>query len=196
MKPRLYSYVAILLASAVLVFSCKKGDTGPAGPAGPAGSAGAAGAAGPKGDTGTANVIYSAWTDVVFKVDTLHDLPDPTAIDTIDYSATITAPKITSDVLAKGQVTVYINVGSAASPVVFPLPYNDLAHGSALSISPLFALGQIVLISNAPNDYVGTYTQSGVKYQQYRYVIIPGGVPASVNTKNYNSIKNYFKLPD
>jgi hypothetical protein len=61
-----------LLASLVLITfiftQCQKGDVGPAGPAGPTGAAGAAGspgATGPKGDTGTANVIYSPWLDVL-----------------------------------------------------------------------------------------------------------------------------------
>jgi hypothetical protein len=192
MKPRLYSYVAILLASAVLVYSCKKGDTGPAGPAGPAGTAGAAGPQGPKGDTGTANVIYSAWLDAAFQVaDTAHDLPDPNAVDTLDYLATFNAPKLTATILNQGVVKVYFNFGSAASPHIIELPFTDFVLG--LNFSTQFVPGTIGVFCNLP---LSTTTSNGAKIQQVRYVIIPGGVPASVNTKDYTTVKNYFKLPD
>src|SRR5688572_13718665 len=92
-----------LLASLVVITfiftQCQKGDTGPAGPAGPAGAAGAAGpagATGPKGDTGTANVIYSPWLDVVYEADTIHN---GAVIDTLWWLAQITAAKLTQTIL-------------------------------------------------------------------------------------------------
>jgi len=191
MKPRLYSYVAIVLASAVLVFSCKKGDTGPAGPAGPAGANGNAGAPGPKGDTGTANVIYSAWLDVALQPVTI-DTGTPAKLDTLYWVGAIVAPKLTSAVISKGQISVYINAGSAANPDVFPLPYTDIIF-RGLDVQVDYVVDSIYITASFD---AGTQTQGGVKTQQYRYVIIPGAVPASADKKDYNSIKNYFKLPD
>lgn len=191
MKPRLYSYLAIVLASAVLVYSCKKGDTGPAGPAGPAGAAGAAGAPGPKGDTGTANVIYSAWTDVSY-TPIITDTGTPAKPDTLYYLGYILAPKLTSDVISKGEISTYFNANTAASPDVFPLPYTDILF-RGLTIQVDYLVDTIYL---SANFNASTSTQSGVKFGQYRYIIIPGSVPASANKKDYNSIKNYFKLPD
>ncbi|HTI93049.1 MAG TPA: hypothetical protein VL727_20765 [Puia sp.] len=192
MKPRLYSYAAIVLASAVLVFSCKKGDTGPAGPAGPAGANGTAGAAGPKGDTGTANVIYSAWTDVAFQPVTTPDTVVQGRLDTLYYVGAIVAPKLTANIISKGQILVYLNAGSAADPFIYPLPYTDILF-AGLTIQVNYVVDSIYL---AANFNASTQTVSGVKVQQYRYVITPGSVPASADKKDYNSIKNYFKLPD
>jgi len=189
MKPRLYSYVAIVLASAVLVFSCKKGDTGPAGPAGPAGANGNAGAPGPKGDTGTANVIYSAWMDGSFTPETYQDPTTPSKLDTLDFADTLLAPKITNAILTSGDIKVYFNYGSASAPDIIPVPYTDVF----LNISVEFQPGKILLYSSAN---ISTVTNNGVKLGQWRYVIIPGSVPASVNTKDYTTVKNYFKLPD
>ncbi len=188
MKPKLYSCLAIVLFAAIFVISCKKGDTGPAGPAGPAGAAGAAGAAGPKGDSTTANVTYSAWTDVTFTqaVDPVAD----TAITGL-YFGYIVAPKLTADVISKGQITTYINLGSAASPDIFTLPYTDIIF-QGVSIVPDYVVDTIYLTANVD---ASTTTSGGVKGLQFRYVIIPGTKPASVNTKDYNSVKNYFKLP-
>lgn len=191
MKPKLYSCLAIVLFAAIFVISCKKGDTGPAGPAGPAGAAGATGAQGPKGDSTTANITYSAWLSATFAVDTLHDLPDPAAIDTIDWSTVITAPKLTTTILSQGLVKVYWNLGSAAAPQIVELPYTDFVFG--LNITTQFIVGKIGIFANAN---LSTQTVSGTLVGQFRYVLVPGTTPASVNLKDYSAVKNYFKLPD
>ena len=190
MKPKLHSYVAIVLASAVLVFSCKKGDTGPAGPAGPAGQNGTAGPQGPKGDSGSANVIYSAWMDGSFVPDlVIQDPNDNTKLDTLEWADTLNAPKLTSAILNQGSIKVYFNAGTATNQLVIPVPYSDVF----INISAQFVVGKIFLYSSQD---LSTQVISGAKAGQWRYVIIPGSVPASVNTKDYNSVKNYFKMPD
>ncbi|MDQ6845768.1 MAG: collagen-like protein, partial [Bacteroidota bacterium] len=117
----------MLLFLITIVFAnCKKGDTGPAGPAGANGANGATGPTGPqgpKGDTGTANVIYSPWLDVAFLADTVHN---GTIIDTLGYYAHIAAAKLDTNILARGEMKVYLNLGSAATPHVVPLPYFDI----------------------------------------------------------------------
>lgn len=196
MKPRLYSYLAIALSAAVLIVACKKGDTGPAGPAGPTGAAGATGPQGPKGDSATANVTYSAWTDVAFTVVTTPDTVVVGKLDTLGYVAKIVAPKLTADILTKGEIKAYVNFGSSTNPDVVPLPYTDLIT-TGVSIMPDFIVDTIYLTSNAD---ASTVTQSGVKFRQYRYILIPGTVPAAANPaikwNDYNSVKSYFKLPN
>lgn len=185
--------MAIALFAAVVVFSCKKGDTGPAGPAGPAG---AAGAQGPKGDSATANVTYSAWFDVSFTPITVADTVVVGKIDTVLWVAKVVAPKLTADILSKGQISTYINAGSTTTPDVFALPYTDILF-QGLSVVPDYAVDTIYLTANFN---AGTVTQSGVKFQQYRYILIPGTKPAALdprlNWKDYSSVQQYLNLPN
>jgi len=169
--------VFLLMAAA----SCKKGDTGPAGPAGPAGPTGATGATGAKGDTGTANVIYSPWLDVAF---TRADTSSP-------YIGTIAAPKLDANMLAKGEIKVYANLNYVSAPIVYPLPYFDGAY----IINVAFQVGTITMVSN---DNFSTGTDATGKYQQYRYILIPGGKAArsSINWNDYAEVKKYLNLKD
>ncbi|HEU4858969.1 MAG TPA: hypothetical protein VFT15_04000 [Chitinophagaceae bacterium] len=186
------TFLVSLVTIALVFTQCQKGDTGPAGPAGPAGAAGPTGAPGPKGDTGTANVIYSPWLDVEYEADTLHN---GALIDTVGYYATITAAKLTNAILNSGEIKVYVNFGTAATPVITALPYFDIY--SLLSIEAYFRLQEIFLYSDAD---VSTETVSGQKYLQYRYILIPGSVPSGrrkyVDWNNYNEVKAFLGLTD
>jgi hypothetical protein len=197
MRKNFFTMPSAFLLAVVLFFSyCSKdGDTGPAGPpgpAGPAGPAGGAGAQGPKGDTGTANVIYSAWLDVTYQPDTIKDAAG-NVIDTVGFFANIPAPKLTAAILDRGEIKVYINVGTATQQAVFPLPYYDVYFN--LNINPTYLLQNIQLYSNGN---ISTVTVSGVKRQQYRYILIPGVVPGQkapkVNWNNYNEVQQYLGL--
>jgi hypothetical protein len=147
--------------------SCKKGDTGP------------------KGDTGVANMIYSGWLDVPY----VRQVPQPG--DTV-FVATIPAPKMTKDVIDKGEIKLYINFGTAAAPDISPIPYFD---GNVI-INPDFEVGNINLVSNVN---AGTQTSAGNKYFQYRYILITGSVPArraTINWNNYAEVKEVLGLPN
>src|SRR6218665_4044595 len=106
----LLSTAGLFLAASLLLVSCSKdGSTGPAGEQGEQGPAGPAGPTGATGAAGTANVIYSAWLDVGYTADT-----DPANIkDTLGYYSIITADKLTADIVNKGEVKVYCNMGSS-----------------------------------------------------------------------------------
>jgi len=176
--------MAVILS---LVFlSCEKeGPAGPAGPAGPNGSPGPGGPAGPAGPAGTANVIYSEWLDVEFT-------PIVEEGDTLGFAATIDAPKMDNALLTNGEIKVYFNVGSAAAPAVWALPLTELVlYG--LNIYPNFEPGVITLIANVD---ASTVTTAEGKFQQYRYILIPGGVPATKapDWTNYPAVKSYLKL--
>lgn len=135
------SLLLLLLSGSVLAFThCKKGDPGATGPAGPAGPTGATGA------TGVANVIYSPWANVTF-----------TGSGT-SYSALITAPGVTQDIMDKGVVKTYFKFGTA----VYEGNYSNVPTGA--SIYQYLTVGAINLRATFAASY------------PWRYVIIPGGL--------------------
>jgi hypothetical protein len=186
----LKNFTAFALSVAILFSACKKGDTGPQGEDGPAGPAGPAGSKGDKGDAGTANVIYSGWLDVAYT-------PVVSAGDTVAWEATIPAPKLDNAMLTSGTVKVYVNAGTAAQPAVFPLPITDLYELTGLlNLNLYFTAAKIEMYGTAN---ASTFTNTaGVKQWQYRYILIPGGVPArsAINWNNYEQVKAYLELKD
>jgi hypothetical protein len=189
-KFKLFLTVCVVMASLTIV-SCKKGDTGPAGATGPAGSAGAAGATGAAGPAGTANVIYSAWLNSSFSGDTIHI---GSAIDTA-YFFDDSIPKLTSAIVANGEVKCYINFGTSANPVVSSLPYVNELNDINEKITPYFTTNIIELDAN--NDE-STFTAGDGVHNQWRYILIPGGSPArsAINWNDYAAVKKYLNLKD
>lgn len=178
------SSCCMLLAIAMLAVSCsKEGPAGAQGPAGPAGPTGAAGASGTKGDPGTANVIYSDWLDVTYQF----VVPDSV------YIANITAAKLDATILNTGEVKIYLNLSSAATPQIVPLPYVDIFSG--LYIQPFFSLNKIQLESDAN---VSTRTTNNVKSLQCRYILIPGGTHtrSAIDWNDYKQVQAYLGLKD
>ncbi|MCS3800345.1 hypothetical protein [Niastella sp. OAS944] len=155
--------------------SCKKGDDGA------------------KGDTGTANVMFSGWQDVLFNP------VKNTAGDTIAFTAEVAASKINKAILDSGTVKVYLNVGSPTTPSVFALPITDYyALAGVENINLYFSIGKINLYATGD---ASSFTDAGVKYWQYRYVIIPGGVRvpngrSALNWNDYNAVKQFYNIPD
>lgn len=187
--------LALALVVALFFSYCGKdgatGPAGPSGPAGPAGPAGGQGPQGPKGDTGVANVIYSAWLDVAYQPAAIDSSSIP--FDTLAYGAVIPAPKLTNDILNRGEIKVYINWGTAAQQEIEALPIADVFFNIFINAS--FTLNQIVLL--ADRNY-GTGTTAQGKPRQYRYILIPGVVPGqkkpNVNWNNYDEVKEYLGL--
>ena len=180
--------IPIAVIISLVFLSCEKeGPAGPAGPAGPNGAPGPGGPSGPAGPPGTANVIYSEWLDVIY--DTINDETG----ETVAFFDTIQAPKLDNAILNSGSVKVYMNWGSAAQPSVESLPLTDLVVFQGLNIYPTFEAGVITLVANAN---AGTSTVNNEKVRQYRYVLIPGGVPATKapDWNNYPAVKSYLKL--
>jgi hypothetical protein len=196
----------LFLAITMLIAACSKdGDTGPAGPAGPQGPAGTNGAAGPAGPAGPAgtsssgNIIYSAWSDVIY--DAVTDTSATNVVDTVAWVADLAAPKIVDSILQKGEIKVFANAGTTATPAIFPLPMTDVfALTGVFNINLYFTLG---LINFYSTEDASTFTLSGVKRWQYRYIIIPGGQPArpgpngkAVDWNNYKEVQQYLGLKD
>src|SRR4051812_25588018 len=99
MKKLSWGTLSVLALSVSLLFAACKGKDG---------AAGTNGTNGTNGATGTANVIYSAWLDVTFALNS-----NQTA-----YVGVITAPKIADSIVNKGDVKVYINLNPTTSPAV------------------------------------------------------------------------------
>ncbi|MFT3827393.1 MAG: collagen-like protein [Chitinophagaceae bacterium] len=163
------------------------------GDAGAKGDKGDPGATGPEGPAGAANVIYSTWLDVPFKPDTIHTSGGK--IDTIGYYSGINVPKLTLALLSTSDIKVYVNLNTAADPVIAPLPYVE---ESGIVIR-FVAYEKAVQFSS--NVDAGTYQdRQGNKILQYRYVIIPGGVAArkadNINWNDYAAVKAYLGLKD
>jgi len=177
-----------MLAIGLSITACKKGDPGPKGDKGDkgdTGAAGAAGATGAKGDPGTANVMYSNWLDLSFRLDTA----------SATYFTQIQEAKITDNFLSTGEIKVYVNLGPTDNKTVSPLPYTE---GTA-QITPFYASGIIEIDANV-NASTVTNSSTGKKYRQYRYILIPGGTglrkSTQVNWNNYDEVKAYLGLKD
>lgn len=173
----------VLVAGLMTTTSCKKGDQGP------------------KGDSAMANVYYSPWKDVGYSIDQIITYTNGTKDTT--YIAEMEAPEITKDILDKGVVKVFLNQGAdpVNQPYVTPLPYFDLLN--VISINADYFLGKIYLSANV-NASTRVRSTDNVHFNQYRYVVIPGGVKVGARTANgpavdwndYNSVKAYLNIKD
>ncbi len=154
------------------------GATGPQGPQGPAGPKGDTGPEGPegkegkkgdKGETGTANVIYSNW-----QFATLGPVGEYDGSHVA--TATISAPSLTTEMIERASVVVYVNFGGG----VDQLPYTANAgvnQGNTIAYSLVEGKIKIYRVTSgclAESCMVGLPGSL-----EYRYDIIPGGVPAS-----------------
>jgi hypothetical protein len=194
---RKMSLYALLLCGICLFGAC--GKDGDAGPKGDTGAAGPAGPAGPKGDAGEggAGIVYSDWLDVSYvPVKEETDENDNGKLDTLYLAAQINAPKLTDEILSTGDVKVFLNLGSADDKEIVALPYTIPFNGP--SITPSYLVGKIMLIADIQAS-TGT-DDAGVKYLQYRYVLIPGSEEArkaaGIDWNDYNQVKAYLKLKD
>ena len=170
------------MAMFILLDACKgeKGDIGPAGPTGTngangaTGTTGAIGATGATGATGTANVSYSDWINITF------------VGSSNNYIVNIPAPKLTQEILDKGDVHVYWKIGSS----IYYLPYSQTLGSTTYTIFQIFTVGNIKLTSS--------YAVSSAT--AIRYVIIPGGIAggrkAAVDYADYDAVKKYYNLPN
>lgn len=179
------------MALITMIVSCgKEGPAGPAGAAGPAGPAGPSGPAGPAGATGTANVIYSDWLDVPFQV------IKNSAGDTLRWEGTINATKLDANILSKGEIKVFLNINTAATPNVIALPVDAFVFG--FIVSPIFQVGKITLIGD--DDWGTDVNSNNQKVFQYRYILIPGGTTArtsnQIDWNDYKQVQKYLGLKD
>jgi len=163
----LFAFTALTFS----IISCKKtGPEGPPGIAGPQGPPGGSGTTGPTGPPGTANVVYSNW--FAFTAAEWGD----TTMYSLDYKRAIKyVTSLTQGVFDNGVVLAYIRFASPNTNVNL-LP-NIIYYSNTTSYenhSLIVNVGK--LIYTFQNVVSGTVTNYSPTTNQYRFIIIPGGV--------------------
>lgn len=156
--------------------AANQGAQGEQGEQGVQGPKGDQGDQGPKGDTGTANVIYSDWIPSGF----------PETINDNFEQWSLIAPELTQEIHDTGVILVYARVGTLiyTVPITF-FSGNEYWYFRLLDINdPLIA----IRVDSIDGGDIGTPILNG----DFRYVLIPGGIPA--NTDNPGGITS--KTPD
>ncbi len=212
-KKKIVRLIMILIVS-ISIFSCSDGEDGAIGPAGPAGADGVDGTNGQDGENGepgTANVIYSEWIENGFAPGS------GTGVTSVDFD--IKAPEITESVLDQGVVLVFARtlteVAEEVEIDVFQLPHTfhsvNVQYRHRIEFNPPTVATEkpIAIIKIQAVSTNGTNLNGVInRFNQYRYVIIPGGTPlasASVSGKSlsvdyskmsYEEIKTQFNISE
>ncbi|MBO9198663.1 MULTISPECIES: collagen-like triple helix repeat-containing protein [Niastella] len=181
-----------LITSLILlvIFSCKKGDTGPQGPAGPTGA---------QGPVGSPNVTYSEWfTPPAYTATTIF------GIKNFDY--TRSTPAITQAIIDSGMVLTYGKM-SGYSTTIWPA-----GQVGQLPISLTYVQGGTQTDTWSAYDSVGklriNFTNSVNYYSSisvahsFRYIIIPGGAKVSgggrhadYHSMSYGDVCDLLNIP-
>lgn len=183
---RQYRFLSLLVFACIfIVVSCtKEGPAGPAGPqgqqgnagltgltgaTGPAGPTGPTGPTGPQGPAGTANVIYSAWASYTTGW-------NDTTIFSLTYGRRIqTVTSLTQAIIDNGVLLTYVKVASEPDNIhQMPFQYYFSNATTFENHRSIGVLGKIIYLYQINN---GTTTLGGAPIlNQYRWIIIPGGV--------------------
>jgi len=189
MKRIPFIFAVLLFINVIIFYACSK--TGPAGPAGPAGATGATGgtgaqgapgATGSQGPPGTANVIFSRWTNG--------------STWTLDGGAglvfyNIPSTSLTQAILSGGSIHVYWAVSGDTVNNVRQLPFTETIGGDVYYHNPKYSVGNIRIETN--NLAISTSNR-------YRYILIPGAViggrlSSNINFNDYDEVIRQLNLP-
>lgn len=195
MKNLHLSLVFVLIA---MITSCTKPENGKDGIDGTNGTNGA------QGPAGTANVIYSDWVIATSWTNTI-----VYGIDNFSFS--IPAPPITTDILNTGMVLVYARLNGYNSLLGL---YNNpvqLAHTVSYFFNSVIQNDNWNFIASPGNIEIkfindhNLYTTTGpaAAIHQFRYIIVPGGVSVSGNKAalnydktSYAEVCKYLNIPE
>lgn len=175
-------FSAMMLATSIFFNACK----GEVGPKGDTGATGANGATGAKGDVSSANVIYSTWK------------PADSWVLSNYYGAIgryfdIAAPQLTREILDRGNVYVYWKPANNLDAVI-PLPTTTHDFREFFLEHKVSRIR--IWFFNSIRTDPGTLPSSN----EFRYVIVPGGVAGgrrtAVDYSNYEAVKKAYNLPD
>lgn len=185
----------------ILLFGCE----GPEGPAGPAGSQGIqglpgqqgpSGAQGEPGAPGTANVIYSEW--VPFNITNWSAVTEfGRATQLYEVPETL----ITQEIIDHGFVIIYVRFGGSTNPR--PLPFTGYITSTTREQIIWYRLdvGRMIMAFHNISDNTDPSTfGSG---NQYRYIIVPGGIPVAESGKSmadlrklsYEALCEHYNIP-
>ncbi|WP_142687369.1 hypothetical protein [Chitinophaga polysaccharea] len=132
---------------------------------GPAGPQGAKGDKGDKGDKG--NIGATGTANVIHS--------NWMKLGFSGNAAVIDAPRLTQDIIDKGEINVYVKSPNVVRKL-------NIEEGGGHYATYVFFKGNIFIYSDIYNDY---------DRDSYRYILIPGGVPArkaNINWDNYSEV--------
>jgi len=163
-------FLAMLLIITAIATSCKK--EGPAGPAGTNGT---------NGTNGNANITYSAW--LPFNAANWSDVINEYGKNTRQYYDTV--PEITQSIVDGGVVMVYFKAVGLPNPQPLPMIVYHLTSAINYSLTFRISNGLLTLVLSDLDDTndPGVFT-GDTSIVAYRYIIIPGGVLATMGAKN------------
>lgn len=193
--------VLIMALSMALVTSCSSedgedgaaGPQGEQGPAGPAGPQGEQGAQGEQGEPGTANVIYSDWIASEFG-----SLAAAEESEQLLVSFSVAEFNNENDVLlvyGRREINIISNE-------VYQLPFDLISQNEIYRYRLSEGSGFTALYVEALTTDGGTNIFT--HFDDYRYVIIPGGVSTSGKSgsgidftkMSYEEIVAHFNIPE
>ncbi len=173
----------------ILLFSCSKedGQDGAIGPAGPQGEQGPAGPQGSQGETGSPNVIYSSWINSEFNDNLI----------ATGSSFTVDVPDLSEDILNNGVILGFGKQDTGLAVFIYQLPHITGDNHYFLRVTEENTIE--FSVSSIDGTSVGN-----TFFDQYRYVLIPGGNTASGKSANaidyskmtYEEVIDYFNIPE
>ena len=212
----LRTFSILLLAVILGVSSCnKEGPAGPQGPQGEQGIAGESGAQGPKGDRGvrgekgekgdpgTANVVASGWIDY-----TINSIPNTSILKTMKYTfpsnvlQLIGAEDIAHFLEDGGLLVLYGKNYGNGQHNMLPYTYSNVSYtwsGGSFAVSTRNAIN--IRIRSTDRTALTEYDYSGVRGNEFRYVLIPPGVQVSgrkssppPDLSDYHAVCEYYGI--
>ncbi len=172
----------------MFIFSCSDGEDGAIGPQGPQGEQGPQGAQGDQGEqgeAGTANVIYSEWIARNFFIAGANE-------ENFQGLEVLNDTEFNPDT---DVVLVFGRRGEEGSVEIYQLPYLLISQDEWYGFGLLTASGGLSLQVRVRTLDGGTNIFTF--FDEFRYVIIPGGVAkSSLNYQNmsYQEIVSLFDI--
>jgi hypothetical protein len=201
--------ILLLCISLTWLHCSKTGPIGPEGPAGQNGAPGAPGAQGPpgtpgipgapgtpgaQGPPGTANVIYSGWLNADYSFSNT---------SAVNKTMRVMEQRCTRDFNNRGGIVLFFF--RFQDNVVYTMPFTDFNNQNYKYGFPVFfdTDGEIRIQISSTNASALTDAEIyGVAANplQFRYVLIPGGMPTGrmtkVDLKDYAAVKAAYNIPD
>ncbi|MEX0275868.1 MAG: hypothetical protein AB3N16_15965 [Flavobacteriaceae bacterium] len=166
-----------------------QGEQGIQGPQGEPGTDGQDGDQGPQGETGTANVVYSEWITV--------DFGEFPILETI-VSEWLGTDDFTQEVKDTALIMVYSRLISGSGYRYYTLPYTDYATAQHFEFTPSEHTENLLIWLRSID---GTNIISP-RLSEFRYVIVPGGIPAGGKSNldyakmSYKELIAHFNIPE
>lgn len=132
-----------------------------------------------RGATGTANVIYSGWLRAVRFKDSIMD-------NTAVHIGHLYSPRISATIQNSAAVLMYLDFGGGP----FAMPFTSRANNRMSTINYKLKSNEIVVYRFTYDGGARVNLGSAISY---RYVIIPGGVMATLKNKNVD-LKDPFSV--